>query len=144
MRKFPLTAAVAVLAGLSLTAVAEAGSHAKAAKAGPKGCPALNHIDPDNDGSMSLLEAKRRALVVFAKLNPDGDRTLEPAELKGRLSKAQFMAADTLRKDGKISRLEWLVLVKKTFRAANPDSDRSIECGELNTAAGKALFRMLK
>ncbi|MEQ1712451.1 MAG: EF-hand domain-containing protein, partial [Hyphomicrobium sp.] len=62
----------------------------------------------------------------------------------GRLSKAQFAAADTLRKDGKLNKLEWLILVKSTFRAANPDGDRTIECDELHKGAGKALFRMLK
>ena len=141
MKNTTLALAVAALAGISLAANAEAGSLKKTA---PKSCAALNAIDPDNDGAMTLLEAKKRALVVFAKINPDGDRTLEAGEVKDRLSKAQFAAADTLRKDGKISRLEWLILVKNTFRAANPDGDRTIECDELRKGAGKALLRMLK
>ncbi len=141
MKNSTFAIAVAALASLSLSAVAEAGAHKKAAH---KSCPALNHIDPDNDGAMTLGEAKKRALVVFAKINPDGDRTLEPGEVKGRLSKAQFIAADSLIKDGKIGRLEWLIAVKHTFRAANPDGDRTIECDELHKGAGKSLFRMLK
>lgn len=144
MKNSMLAISFAALAGLSLAGAAEAGSNAKAVKMAPKSCAALNAIDPDNDGAMTLLEAKRRALVVFAKMNPDGDRTLEPNEVQGRLSKAQFAAADSLRRDGKISRLEWLIAVKQTFRAANPDRDRSIECDELRKGAGKALFRMLK
>lgn len=144
MKNSMLAIAIAAVAGLSLAGAADAGTHAKAVKAAPKSCAALNAIDPDNDGAMTLLEAKRRALVVFAKINPDRDRTLEPNELQGRLSKAQFAAADSLRRDGKISRLEWLVAVKHAFRAANPDRDRTIECDELRKGAGKSLFRMLK
>lgn len=138
---FPIVA-VSLLVGLSLTGTADAGTHKK--KSAPKSCPELNRLDPDSDGAMTLGEAKRRALVVFSKINPDGDRTLELDEVKGRLSKAQFMAADSLIKDGKLGRLEWLILVKKTFRAANPDGDRTIECDELHNAAGKSLYRMLK
>lgn len=141
MKNITFAFAVAALAGIALGATAEAGS---AKKATAKSCPELNAIDPDNDGAMTLGEAKRRALVVFGKINPDGDRTLELNEVKGRLSKAQVAAADTLRKDGRISRLEWLLLVKATFRKANPDGDRTIECDELHSPAGKALFRMLK
>jgi hypothetical protein len=136
----------ALAAGLVLVAAsdADASSHKKAAKAAPKSCPALNAIDPDNDGAMTLIEAKRRALVVFAKINPDGDRTLEHAEVKGRLSKAQFAAADVLRKDGKLSRLEWLHLTKSLFRLSNTDGDRTIECNELAKGPGKTLYLMLR
>ncbi|MEQ1713515.1 MAG: hypothetical protein ABL908_19250, partial [Hyphomicrobium sp.] len=66
MKISTLAIAVAALAGISLAAAAEAGSHNKAA---PKSCAALNAIDPDNDGAMTLWEAQRRALVVFAKIN---------------------------------------------------------------------------
>lgn len=136
-----VTLAIAALAAVALTAGAEAGTHKKATA---KSCPALNHIDPDNDGAMTLGEAKRRALVVFGKINPDKDLTLEAGEVKGRLTKKQFAAADRIIKDGKLGRLEWLMAVKSTFKAANPDGDRTIECDELHKGAGKTLYRMLK
>jgi len=139
MRALAVTAVAGLAFGLATDA--DAKGHKKAA---PKSCPQLNQIDPDNDGSMTLGEAKRRALAVFAKINPDGDRTLEAGEVKGRVSAKQFAAADMIRKDGKLSRLEWLLLTRSLFKHANPDGDRTIECDELHSPAGKSLYKMLK
>lgn len=140
MRKILSALAVAGLAAGVFAADADAGSKKKAHKGG---CPELNAIDPDNDGSMTIWEAKRRALVVFAAINKDKDRTLEMDELKGRISKAQFAAANP-DKDGSLDRFEWVRLVSSMFRQANKDGDRTIECDELHTGPGKTLYHLLK
>ncbi len=116
---------------------------AKAAPAKAKSCPELNAVDPDGDGSWSIFEAKRRALAVFAKLNKDGDRTLEHDELADRLTKEQFDKVDVIKRKG-IDRLEWLRMTKKLFRAANPDRDITLECDEIVSPAGRALAYVLR
>lgn len=116
---------------------------AKAAPAKAKSCPELNAVDPDGDGSWSIFEAKRRALAVFAKLNKDGDRTLEHDELADRLTKEQFDKIDVIKRKG-IDRLEWLRMTKKLFRAANPDRDITLECDEIVSPAGRALAHVLR
>ncbi len=137
---YRLAAAMIACGAMAATAtIADAGH-----KKGHKGsCPELNRIDPDNDGAMTIWEAKRRALVVFASLNKDKDRTLEMPELKGRISKKQFAAANP-DKDGSLDRLEWLRLVTSMFRQANKDGDRTIECDELAKGPGKTLYHLLK
>lgn len=136
--------AVAGMVAAIAASPAAAGHKAKAKAAAPASCPALNAVDPDNDGAMTLGEALRAAKKAFKASNPDGDRTLEGKELHGRMSPKAVAAADRFRKDGRISLLEYLVEVKLRFRAANPDKDRTIECDELHTKNGKLLYRLLK
>lgn len=133
-----LTMAV-VAAGL-LTATAAVPAFAKA-----KSCKTLNMIDPDNDGAMTLAEAKTRANIVFDKLNKDRDKdsTLDLRELQGRLSKKDFAAANP-DKDGTLDKAEYAAVVEARFNAANPDKDATIECKELKSKAGKALLKLLK
>ncbi len=106
-------------------------------------CPALDAIDPDGDGSMTLGEAMKAAKAAFHAMNPDKDRTLERAEVGGRVSDAAFAAANP-DKDGSLSMGEWKRLVKMRFLHANTDGDRTIECDELATPAGKALYNVLR
>ena len=116
---------------------------AKVAPAKPMSCPELNAVDPDADGVWTLREVKARAMAVFAKLNKDGDRTLELDELAGRLNKEQFDKVDVIKRKG-IDRLEWLRMAKKLFWAANPDRDLSLECDEIASPAGRALAYVLR
>jgi hypothetical protein len=51
-------------------------------------------LDPDHDGTVDLAEAKQAASAMFRKLDHDHDGTLDARELKGRLSAADFGAAD--------------------------------------------------
>lgn len=139
---------VAAASVLAFAPAADATQRARAvpAKAAPvkaKSCPELNAVDPDGDGSWTIFEAKRRALNVFAKINKDGDRTLELDELKGRMTAKEFAATQRGR-DGKMSRLELLRVTKTLFRAANKDRDWSLECDEIDSPAGRALARLLK
>lgn len=153
-RSGTLAALLAASAMLAFAPTADATTRTRVAKAAPapvakatpakaKSCPALDAVDPDGDGSWSIFEAKNRALAVFAKLNKDGDRTLELDELADRLTKEQFDKIDVIKRKG-IDRLEWLRMTKKLFRAANKDRDITIECDEIASPAGRALAHVLR
>ena len=110
-----------------------------------KTCKALAVIDPDNDGSLDLAEAKKAAGAVFDRLNKDKDKdaTLDRKELKGRLTAKDIAAADP-DKDKSLDKAEYLAVVEARFKAANGDKDSTIECKELSTKAGRALLQLLK
>jgi len=99
-------------------------------------------LDPDNDGTIDLEEAKKAASALFDKLDKDRDGTLDKRELAGRLSAKELAAADPDR-DGTLTKDEYLAVVEQRFRAANPDNDGTIDAKELNTKAGRALLRLL-
>jgi Ca2+-binding EF-hand superfamily protein len=138
---FPALAA-GLLAAAALTGAAE---QSFAASKGGKSCAALKAIDPDKDGSIDLKEAQAAAAALFDKLNKDKskDQTLEIKELQGRLSRADFAAADP-DKDGTIDKAEFMKIVETRFAAATPDGDGTVDCKEAATPAGKALMRILK
>ncbi|MCB1521016.1 MAG: calcium-binding protein [Hyphomicrobiaceae bacterium] len=133
---------VLAAAALATTNAAPADAGHRSAKAHPS-CPALNAIDPDGDGAMTLGEAKRAAIKTFMKLNKDGDITLELDELGGRMSAAAFAQADLIKGRG-ISLGEYLIEVRRRFKWANPDKDHTIECDELHSKYGRLLARLLK
>ena len=54
----------------------------------------LTALDPDNDGTVDLQEAKAAAAKLFTKLDPDNDGTLDAKELSGRVDEAELKAAD--------------------------------------------------
>ena len=131
---------------LALAAVAVAlfaGATADVGFARTKPCKSLAKIDPDNDGSMTLDEAKKAAGAVFDRINKDKDATLDVAELRGRLSAKEIASADP-DKDKTIDKAEYLAVVEARFKAANKDKDNSIECKELYSKSGQALLRLLK
>lgn len=135
------------IATLALVAATGAAFVAPSADAAHRGkahasCPALNVIDPDADGAMTLLEAYRAGVKTFRKINPDGDFTLEADELAGRMSKAAIASADR-NKDGRLSLGEYLREIRNRFNYANPDKDRTIECDELHSKYGRLLARLL-
>jgi Ca2+-binding EF-hand superfamily protein len=103
----------------------------------------LKTLDPDNDGTVDLAEAKSAASKLFDKLDRDHDGTLDKRELRGRLNAKDFAAADP-DNDGTLDKNEFLALVEKRFNAANPDNDGTIDAKELKSAAGRSLARLLK
>lgn len=128
-RSLALTLAMAVLSG-----------HALAASGGRS---ALRMLDPDNDGTVDLAEAKKAAADLFAKLDPDHDGTLDARELRGRLTAKELAAADPDH-DGTLTLDEYLAVVEQRFKAADPDNDGTLDAKELKSRAGRALLRLLK
>jgi Ca2+-binding EF-hand superfamily protein len=126
------------LIGSVALAVALAGAPALA-----KENKVLKALDPDNDGTVSLAEAKTAAGALFDKLNKDSDNTLDAKELKGHLSKKDLEAADP-DKDGTLTKDEYLAVVEARFKAADPDNDGTLDAKELDSKAGKDLVKLLK
>jgi len=104
---------------------------------------AMKMLDPDNDGTIDLAEAKAAASKLFDRLDGDKDGTLDRRELRGRVSKAEFAAANP-DNDGTLDKNEYLALVERRFIAANPDNDGTIDARELASPAGKALLKLLR
>jgi len=114
-----------------------------APKAAPKRSRAMRMLDTDNDGTIDLDEAKKAASALFDKLDRDRDGTLDKRELRGRLTAAEFAAADP-DKDGTLSKDEYLNVVEQRFKAANLDNDGTLDEKELSSRAGRALLRLLQ
>lgn len=136
---------ITTLALSALIALGSVGTAMDTAVAKQKSCKALNVVDPDNDGEMTLAEAQKRAGLVFDKLNKDKnkDSTLDAKELRGRMTGKELKAANP-DNDGTLDKAEYLAAVAVRFKAANPDGDLTIECDELKTKAGKALYKLLR
>jgi Ca2+-binding EF-hand superfamily protein len=100
-------------------------------------------IDTDNDGTISLDEAKAAAGKVFDQLDHDHDGTLDRAELRGRVLDQDWAVADpdtdkTLTKD------EYLNYVETVFKGADTDNDGTVDAKEARTHAGRVLLRLLR
>jgi len=103
----------------------------------------LKMLDPDNDSTVDLAEAKSAAAKTFDKLDRDHDGTLDRRELRGRINKKDFVAADP-DKDGTLDKSEFSAVVEKRFTAANPDNDGTLDAKELKSSAGRSLVRLIK
>ncbi|MBO0757766.1 MAG: EF-hand domain-containing protein [Bradyrhizobiaceae bacterium] len=99
-------------------------------------------FDTDHDGTVDLAEAKKAAADVFDRLDTDKDRSVDIKELRGRLSRKAFNAADP-DKDKTLTKDEYLALVEQWFRAADRDNDGTVSATEFRTPAGRALLRLL-
>jgi Ca2+-binding EF-hand superfamily protein len=102
----------------------------------------LKTLDPDNDGTVDLAEAKAAASQLFDQLDPDKDGTLDRRELRGRLN-AKDLAAGDPDKDGTLDKNEYLAIVEQRFKAADPDADGTLDAKELKSSAGRTLRRLL-
>jgi Ca2+-binding EF-hand superfamily protein len=131
-------------AGLVLGFVAVIGGASVAPSAyAARAASVLQSLDPDNDGTVDLAEAKAAGSKVFDSLNRDHDGTLDRRELRGHLGPNELTAADP-DKDGTLDKNEYLALVEQRFSAANPDNDGTLDAKELNARAGRALLRLIK
>ena len=110
--------------------------------AAPKRSRAMAQLDPDNDGTVDLDEAKKAASALFDKLDRDRDGTLDKVEMRGRLTAAEIASADP-DKDGTLSKAEYLKVVEDRFKAADPDNDGTLDEKELRSGAGQKLLRLL-
>lgn len=79
----------------------------------------LKTLDPDNDGTVDLTEAKTAAGKLFDKLDRDHDGTLDRRELRGRLNEKDFAAADP-DNDGMWTRMNFLRSLKSASRLRIP------------------------
>lgn len=102
----------------------------------------MKTLDPDNDGTVDLEEAKAAGAKMFQKLNPDDDGTLDMNELKGRISEDEFKAADP-DDDGTLDEDEYMALIEKLFKEANPDGDGTLDKKELESPAGQKLLNLI-
>jgi Ca2+-binding EF-hand superfamily protein len=134
-----MTRRMAVLSCLGIGSIVGGGP----AVAAPKRSHAMALLDVDNDGTVDLDEAKKVASALFDKLDRDRDGTLDKAELRGRLSAAEFATADP-DKDGTLSKVEYLKVVENRFKAADPDTDGTLDEKELRSPAGRKLLLLLQ
>ena len=82
-------------------------------------------IDTNNDGTISLDEAKAAASKAFDQLDHDHDGTLDRPELRGRISARDWKIADP-DNDKTVSKDEYLKFVEYAFkRRLTP-----ISCGD--------------
>jgi hypothetical protein len=123
----------------------------------------LRSVDKDNDGTISLDEAKSYASASFDRLDPDHDGTLTlqeyQAPLRARLNRASdadrprleralklretiFRTTNT-DKDDTVDKREWLAEVEKRFAKADPDHDGTVSVEELRSTYGRALIEVL-
>jgi Ca2+-binding EF-hand superfamily protein len=107
------------------------------------GSDPLAGLDTDGDATVDLAEAKKAGGELFDKLDHDKDGTLDPKELRGKLSKAGLEKAD-LDKDGTLTKDEYLALVEQRFKVADTDGDGTLTKKELQTKAGRALVSLLR
>jgi EF hand len=105
--------------------------------------PSLATLDPDNDGTVSLAEAKAAAVKTFDAIDTDHEGTLSPEEAKDAIMQSAFPKADP-DKDGTIDKAEWTALVEQHFKAADPDHDDTLDAKELESPEGKQLLKMLQ
>jgi EF hand len=108
----------------------------------PKRSRAMQLLDPDNDGTIDLEEARKAASALFDRLDRNRNGVLNKRELGGRVTPQEFAAADP-DKSGTLSKAEYLTIVEKRFKAANPDNDGTIDEKELSSRTGRALLRLL-
>ena len=130
MKKSALT--LLLVSALGLAACGRSGNSAAALKA----------LDADNDGTISVAEARAGGSKIFAKLNSDDDGTLDAKELAGRLDEASIKAADPDH-DGTLDAKEYEAVGAEKFKAADPDKDGTVDKKELDSPAGQELLKLI-
>src|SRR6266540_6389774 len=111
--------------------------------AAPKRSRTLQLLDPDNDGTVDLNEAKKAASALFDRLDRNRSGTLNKRELGGRVTPQEFAVADSA-KDGTLSKTEYLTVVEKRFKAVDSNNDGKLTEKELRSYPGRALLRLLQ
>ena len=104
---------------------------------------AFSGIDTNNDGTISLNEAKAAASKVFDRLDVDHDGTLTRAELRGRVLEKDWKIANP-DGDKTLSKDEYLNYVEYAFKRADTNGDGTVDAAEARTHAGRVLLRLLR
>jgi hypothetical protein len=138
MPKYLFSAVVAV-AGVVLVAAAGFGQSA------PSASEFLKMVDTDHDKTISIPEIDAFATKKFNELKKPGEEALSMADLDGRISQADFDAANTTRGNAvpTLSKVEFLAWIDKLFREANTVGEKTLSEEELKTPAGEKLIRLL-
>jgi Ca2+-binding EF-hand superfamily protein len=100
-------------------------------------------IDTDNDGTISLDEAKAAAGKVFDQLDHDNDGTLDRAELRRRIPRQDWKIADP-DNDKTLTKDEYLNYVEYAFKRADVNGDGTVDEKEARSHAGRLLLRLLR
>ena len=137
-----LTRRTALVASFAAATVAAAPALAAAALAAPKRSRTMQVLDPNNNGTVDLEEARKAGAALFDRLDRNHNGVLNKRELGGRVTPQEFAVADP-NKDGTLSKAEYLSVVEKRFKAADPDNDGTLDERELTSRAGRALLRLL-
>jgi long-subunit fatty acid transport protein len=104
---------------------------------------AMHAIDIDQDGTISLDEAKKAAEAKFTALDTDHDGTVDVKELMGTLGAKAVRTADK-DKDHTLDKTEYLAVVEARFKRADTDHDGTLNLKELRTSTGQALLKLLQ
>jgi Ca2+-binding EF-hand superfamily protein len=100
-------------------------------------------IDTNNDGTISLDEAKAAASKVFDELDHDHDGTLNRAELRGRIPQQDWKIANP-DNDKTLTKEEYLKYVEYAFKRADTNGEGTVDAKEASTPAGHLLLRLLR
>jgi len=103
----------------------------------------IARLDTDHDGVVDLSEVKKAAADLFDRLDTDKDGRATIKEVRGRLSRREFAAADP-NHDGVLTRNEYFVLVAKRLKAVDPDDSGAVSATDFSTPSGRALLRLLR
>ena len=99
-------------------------------------------LDPDNDGTVDLAEAKAAGADTFKKLDADNSGKLDAQKLAGRVKPKELKKADP-DNDGTLDQSEYEALVEKRFIAANRHHDGTLKKGELKSHRGQRLVKLI-
>jgi hypothetical protein len=123
-------------------------SGAALGQSAPTAAAFLKMVAPHNSKTISLSQLDAYAKKKFGRLEKQGEKALSMADLDGRMSQADFDAANTKRGNSSaaptLSRTEFLAYVGKLFSEANTVGQKTLSETELNTPAGEKLITLLQ
>ena len=118
----------------------------------------LKAVDKDNDGAISLDEAKQYASARFDRYdtNHDGKLTLQEFQAASRaatsnpqhqergmkLREKMFRAMDKNR-NGTVEKDEYFAAIEERFQKADPDRDGTLTVEELRSREGRSLADLI-
>jgi hypothetical protein len=106
------------------------------------GADVLKQLNRDADQTLEMPEVIDAAVKLFAQINPDNDLTLEPKETEGRLTDADWKAANK-DNDATLEMDEWLAIARQRFNAADTNRDGKLTVQELDASAGQLLIKVI-
>jgi hypothetical protein len=120
-------------------------SDASNAQSSPSAADFLKLVASRDSKAISLQEVDAFATKKFGELKKQGEQSLSMADLRGRISQADFDAANTTRGNAvpTLSQAEFLAYVDRLFKEANTVGEKTLSETELKTPAGEKLILLL-